>query len=623
MNELGRNDTCPCGSGKKYKHCCLAKPAPAKTSPRSSVTQDMQRALTLYLAGHLDQAEAICQTIAHTVPNHPEACHMLGLIALRMGNNDLATELIGRAIGAKPNFPDAHSNLGLALQLKGKLDEAAKSFRKALSLKPDFAEAHFHLGNLLRTQGKLDEAVKSYDKAIALNPLDARYRNSLGVSLYGLGRLDEAVKSYQAALSLDPDFADAHSNVGLALQEQGQLASAVDSCRKAISLKPDFAAAHNNLGIALHSLGKHDEAIKSFEKAIALLPDFADAYMNIGHSLKAMGELNAAELCYLRGIELQPDRQDFLVNRSYLSMLKGDFTGWEGYEYRALPKRAFTQAKWDGSDIHDKTILVWGEQGVGDELLYASLIPDISGAAGGCVYECDPRLMSLFARSFPKVEFIPKRDPPHLRTAGNDIAWQCPAGSLARWFRPRLESFPAHDGYLKAAPERIAYWKDRLDALGPGIKVGISWRTGNLTSDRAKYCTSLDQWGPIFKARGAVFVNLQYDECRAELEEAEAAFGITIHSWNDLNLKNELDDVAALTSALDLVISAPTAVAMMSGALGVPVWMMFVKNGDWKILGTDYYPWFPSMKVFYRDWNEDWDGVIDAVASELSLIAAP
>jgi len=559
-----------------------------------SVSVSLQTALEHHLAGRLPQAEAIYKQILREEPNHPDALHRSGLIAYQTGECGAAVDLFDKAIRENTYNPHYFNDLGAALQAQGKFDEAADNYRKALSLKPDYAEAHNNLGVMLKERGNLDEAVACYHKAISFKPDFAEAYNNLGNTLQDQDKVSEAIDSFQSAISLKPDYAEAFSNLGNALQDQGKLDEAIDSFQKALSFKPDFAEAHNNLGGGLRKQGRLSEALACYHKSLSLKPDFADANYSLGT------------------LHLHTDNLS---------------SGWEKYEYRwhkkinPISPRPFPYRWWQGEEIWDKTILVWGEQGVGDELRYASFMLDLPSLAKHCILECEPRLISLFARSFPSVEVIPKSDPPHPRTTCKDIAIQSPVASLARWLRPNLNSFPKHNGYLRVDPKRTEYWQNRIAALGYGLKVGISWRSSRMTSGRNMSHTQIEQWKPIFRVPGVTFVNLQYGECREELERAEQRFGIPIHHWDDIDLKNDLDEVASLTMALDLVISSPSAVTDMPGALGKPVWMMDMRYAHWDDLGQNYSPWYPSMRLFYRDWNDDWTNVIATVAQELELIS--
>jgi hypothetical protein len=405
--------------------------------------------------------------------------------------------------------------------------------------------------------------------------------------------LDKAIQCFEKVVELKPLSSEAHNNLGTALAAKNELDKATLCYREAIRLNTNDPIPYNNMAQALIKEGKIAEAIAYFRSSLQLDIMFSGAHLNLSLALLSAGNLSE---------------------------------GWQEYEWRwqakdfPSVKRDFPQPRWQGEDITGKTILVWAEQGVGDEILFASMLPDITARAGHCIIECEPRLVALFARSFPDTEVVPRSNPPYPRTAQPDIQFQIPMGSLAQWFRNSLDSFPDHQGYLVAAPKRAAYWKNRLAELGSGKKVGICWRSMVKNVSRNRHYTQLDQWWPILHVPGIVFVNLQYDDCKTELAAAEQQFGIRIHAFDEIDLKNNLDEAAALTDALDLVISAPTAVAAMAGALGVPTWKIIAKGGNWPTLGTDRMPWHPSMRLFLRAWKDSWEGPIEEIARELQRI---
>jgi len=611
--------------------------------------------VTLNDQGRLSEAEASYRRALELKPDFAGAHNNLGNTLKEQGRFSEAETSYRRALEVKPDLVEAHSNLGATFEAQGRLLEAETSYRRALAIKPDYAEAYSNLGNILKEQGRLAEAEASYRQALELNPDCAEVLYNLGITFKEQDRLSEAEACYRRALELKPDYAEAHNNLGNALREQKRLAEAEASFRQALEFKPDYADAYSNLGITLQEQNRYSEAEASFRKALELDPDLAEAYSNLGIALKDLGQLDDAVACYRRALEVKPDYAEVYSNLgdtlqafgqsdsavesyqralelqpdnakthynlgfAYLSLGKLR-DGWDKYEGRwrvSCVKRPFPCPWWDGSDLTGKTILVWGEQGVGDEILFASMLPDVIQAAGHCVVECDLRLVALFARSFPQAEIVPRSNPPHPRLSQPDIQLQCPMGSLPRWLRPSPESFPQHHGYLKADPERVAFWKQRLDALGSAPKVGVSWRSKLKNIKRDIHYTELPQWGPILTAPGSVFVNLQYDDCRAELEAVREQFGVEIYAWDDIDLMNDLDEAAALTCALDLVISANTSVFSMTGALGKPVWLLNLKN-DWATLGTDAMPWFPDTRLFVKgNAQNNWDAVIDDIAEAL------
>ncbi len=182
MKKTGRNDPCPCGSGKKYKHCCSGKTTPqtAITQPAEvSIPAALKSALEHHHAGRLPEAEAVYQQVLSVDPNNAEALHLSGVIAHQRGINDSAVTLINKAITINPTEPRYYSNLGSALGGQGKLDDAVASYRQALSMNPNFADAHYNLGSLLQAHGQLDKAADCFREAIRLDPKKYKHAQHL------------------------------------------------------------------------------------------------------------------------------------------------------------------------------------------------------------------------------------------------------------------------------------------------------------------------------------------------------------------------------------------------------------------------------------------------------------
>jgi tetratricopeptide (TPR) repeat protein/SAM-dependent methyltransferase len=316
MSKTGRNDPCPCGSGKKYKQCCmqLDRVQTAEVRPEEvSIPEAFQTALEHHRAGRLPQAEAIYLQILQIVPNHKDAIYLRALIAHQVGRHDLAVELLNKVINANPSNPDYYNQLGIVFKDQGKLDRAIVCYQKALSIKPDFAEAHNNLGNALTDHGELSEAVASYKMALLIKPNYVEAYSNIGTALQEQGKLDEAVANYQSALSLEPGHAGAHFNLGNARKSQGKLDEAIASYQKALSLNPDFAQAHDALGIVLLDQGRADEAATSCRKAVSLKPDHAAAHNNLGNALTVLGQVDAALASYQRALALE-DAPEFKTN---------------------------------------------------------------------------------------------------------------------------------------------------------------------------------------------------------------------------------------------------------------------------------------------------------------------
>lgn len=583
-----RNDPCPCGSGKKYKHCCFQKlAAPVKTPSTAPKQSQIKQLVALFDAKRFAELEGIALQLVESHPNSGLVWKILGATLLSLKKEALP-ELI-KAVELLPNDEESLVHLGVALIAKERYAEAIAHLSKAVKIKPDYADAHARLGLAYHFIERYAEALAHLEKALSIDPQVASVHNNLGMLLTTTGRLDEAVTHLRRAIEIDPQRVSAHKNLGNALQFLGDLEGAVECGYQALAIRPADVNALINLGNALQKLCRHHEAIQ----------------------------------CYEIALELDPNNEIVINNRSYSMLSIGRLAdGWADYDYRPslLKMRHATLAHWAGEDLTGKSIVLWREQGLGDELMFASMYGEVIERAARCVIECHPKLLPLFARTFPRAQVVLKTTPPH-PAALDAMDYQCAAGSLARWLRPSLQSFPEREGYLTPNPERVQYWQDRFAEIGPGPKIGFCWRSMKNHGSRMLHYTTLDLWGPIFTIPGMHFVNLQYDKCDEELDAARQQFGIPLHAFQEVDLLNDLDEAAALTQALDLVISAGTATSVMAAALGVPTWLIEHSKG-WTMLGADYMPWFPTQRNFCRKWNQPWNEVIADIAQLLESALA-
>ena len=349
MKKIERNAPCPCGSGKKYKQCCLKRDealAASRRAETAAVSNALKAALEHYHAGRLLQAEAIYQQVLQADPHHPEALHFLGVIALHRGRNEIAIELIGKALLFKPDYAEAHNNLGLVLKDQGMLVEAVEHYQQALSIKPNFAEAHNNLGIALKDQGQLDKAVWHYHEALSIKPDFALAHSNFGFALQAQGKLDEAVEQCCKAIALKPDFAEAHANLGSALQKQGKLAETVEHYRKALSLKPDFTEAHSNLGVVLQAQGKLDEAVGHYYQALSINPNYAEAHNNLALALQAEGKLDEALESYHKALSINQNYVEAYNNQGNTFKDQGRLNeAIESYHRAILLKPDYVEAR--------------------------------------------------------------------------------------------------------------------------------------------------------------------------------------------------------------------------------------------------------------------------------------
>jgi protein O-GlcNAc transferase len=307
---------------KKKRRSPIARPkglpAIKPTHPNAAAQANiakLQTALALHQQGLLDQAEALYKEILQSQPHHPDALHLLGVIAYQSGNLLQAVNLIGAAIAVNPNNAGACNNHGNALYGLKRLDEALASYDQAIRLDPGYAKAHNNRGNALYDLKRLDEALASYGQAIRLDPDSAEAYNNRGDALKNLKRLDEALASYDRAIQLDSGSAEAFNNRGNALLALKRLDEALASYDQAITLKPDYAEAINNRGNALLDLKRQGEALASFEQAIMIKPGYAEACNNRGNALYELQRQEEALASYEQAIVLKPDYAEAYYNR--------------------------------------------------------------------------------------------------------------------------------------------------------------------------------------------------------------------------------------------------------------------------------------------------------------------
>jgi tetratricopeptide (TPR) repeat protein len=570
----------------------------------------------------LDEALASFERAAELGPrvaivqlNLADALHGAGRI-------EAAAQACERAVLLAPDHADAHTRLGALRRSLGNHEGALHSLIRAIELRPASAEAHNTMGNVLLDLGDGAAAEGSYRRALELEPGSRGARYNLGCLLHSAGRFDEARESFAAVVAIAPRFVDAHVRLALACTELARLEEAAEHFGHAVALAPELADARIGLGNVLRLLGRPEAAAASYRAAIALDPEGVEGYCNLAKVLFDEGRLEESIAESRRALAIQPDLAEAHWNLAQTHLARGEFTaGWREYEYRLLrhsaAELAFPQPPWQGDALAGRTIFVTAEQGVGDEIMFASCLPDVARSAGRCVVECDARLVPLFERSFPGVLAIarlaaPGDYPPGAPPADCRIA----IGSLPGFYRPDLSSFPQRIGYLVPDPEKVASWRERLAALGSGPRVGISWRGGKEALVRRARTIPLSRWKRLAEIEGVSLINLQYGDCAAEIAAARGA-GLEVHDRDDVDPLAELDDFAALVAALDLVLSVDNATVHLAGALGVPTWVLLPYTADWRWMeGRENSPWYPALRLFRQPHPGDWDAVFERVVAE-------
>ncbi len=450
--------------------------------------------------------------------------------------------------------------------------------------------------------------------------------HGMGVLARDMERYEVGVELMRRALLRDPRSPAIHSNLGTALEQWGRLDDAVTVYKAGIKLSSKDWILYNNLGSCYARMGRRVPALQAFQKAIGFGGNTAELLTNYAATLADTGDFEKAEPFFKRALELDPTPSALQFAYGAQLQKQGRWRdGWHFYERRFLKStwsvrpRYFPQPFWDGSGAAGKSLLLWAEQGIGDEIRFAGMIPDVIAAGARVTIECAPKLAPLFARSFPDATVQPAPFEA-AESGGVEFDGQIPFGSLGRIYRAEAAAFPRTPGYLKPDPVRAEAFKENLLALGPGLKVGICWRSGLSGAFRNDYYTAVRELGPMLKVPGVRFVNLQYDVRDEEIEEARSRFGIEIHRCEGLDLRDDLDGAAAFSSNLDLVVSAATSVSCMAGALGVPTLEFRPTPIADGFLIDGYCPWFPSLRYIHKKASDPWSVVFRKIAAELTAL---
>ena len=492
--------------------------------------------------------------------------------------------------------------------------------------------------------GQLGQALLAYEAALKLLPNETDVAHDLGRLAQQMGYLEIAEKLLLKYLAADPGHIEATNNLACVQRDQKRYGDAVETLRALLGVEPESPVLWNTLGTVLSDQGDMATALTFFEEALRHNPAFAKARYNranarqpLGDTPGALEDIEAA----LPGAENPFERAMMSMARAMLLMTLGRIPeGFEAYEIRLDPhlpeamRVAVDAPRWDpkAEDIRGKRLLIVGEQGIADEMVFGTCIGDAIEAVGpgGQVYVAvEPRLIGLFQRAFPaavvgghkavKLEGRITRYVPFAEELEGGVDTWIPMASLLAVYRPSIDAFPERRGYLVPEADKVAHWRAELEKLGPGFKVGLHWKSLVLSGSRARYFSSFERWAPVLTTPGAVMVNLQCGDVSEDLAAAEAA-GVSI--WTPpIDLRNDLEDVAALSAALDLVIGPGIAGTNLAAAVGANAWMITAPD-DWHYLATQKYPFYPHLRFFRRDSFADWEGAIGRIRTALDEAVA-
>ena len=593
------------------------------SNQRSKPIQDMLKSLlVLYQNKEYVNAENLALSIIEKYPNNKHAWKILAGVFEQTNRVPDSLKANQKALKIDPHDPEIYLCLGNNFNHQEKLNDAELNYKKAIELNPNYLQAFYNLGLILKKMQRFEESVSYFKKLINLKPDFVKGYNYLSVVLIDLKEFDEASVNLKKAIALKPDYHEAFFNLGVALRGVGLREQASDALKKAIDLKPDYIRAYNLLGVTLAGLGQYEDAIENYKKAISIDPSYVEAYNNLANTFKELGRFEETSENYKKAVDIKPDYAEAYKNWGLASMLNYDFEkAFELMEWRLqleeknyIPLKT-SKPRWDG--FTKNKVFVWKEQGIGDHIMFSSMISELHAIVEKVIVECDPRLLPLFQRSFSnEIKFITDRD----EISEDDYDCHLPIGSLAFHFRKTLNDFEVTSkGWLQADPERVQSIRQNFMKSQSEKIVGLSWNTKSITGQASSRKIKLDVLLMPLKELGYKFVNLQYGDVSEEISNLKLNHGIDVIEIPDLDLFNDIDGLAATIAACDYVISIANLNPHLAGALNVNTNLLLPYAADerWGYKKNKSY-WYNSISIYRQKKPENWKQPLSELVSDLS-----
>ena len=572
--------------------------------------------------GQFDQAVAAFLKVIEIKPDYVQAYNNLGTTYSKIGEVDLAIEAYESALSINPNYTEALNNLGQLFTKIGDVNKGVKLYQKAISIDPNMHTAYYNLGIALSELKEWEQSVDAFNMAVAVNPKFAEAYNDLGITLKKINKINDAIVSYNNALALKPYFVDAHNNLGVALNDAGEYKAALSSLETAIALDPSYVPAYNNVGTILQENNEYLEALQFYRKALEINPNYADAHYNLGATFKDLGRYQEALDAYGSAITVKPDYAEAYNNLGRLYWLMHDFTrAFELMEWRwhadgqSIGKKLESiHPTWSGEEGAE--VFVWKEQGIGDEIMFGSMLSEINKKSKKLIVECDKRLIPLYERSFSRdIRFIDDR----YKLSDFDYDCQIAIGSLPKHFRHKLEDFSTvSPGWLEADLDRTKALREKLQAQTKDKIIGISWFTKSAGELSHKRNIPLELLAEYLKRVPGKYVSLQYGDTAEEILEVKNQVNFELNTVDEIDLYNDIDGLAALISACDTVISIDNLTVHLAGALGVDTRALLpeVPEERWGITGSANY-WYDHLTLYRKDKKNGWEQQLECLTQDL------
>ena len=562
------------------------------------------------------QAENLLLRVLQIEPKNLPALEILGLSKAQRGNYSDAINYLKKAVKINSQNPSTLFNLAKALADNGNYLESTAFFEKSLQLNRKDLSCLVSYAMTLEHLKKFDKALAIYNEILSNNKNLSEIWVQKALCHKLLHEYTFALDACTQAIEIKADYPEAYIGKGNILMELEEYEKAVFEYERAISIRPNYAEAYSNLGVALEKLARFEDALRNLEEALKLNPSYVGSYLNASRVVKALGDSNAAFTLLEKAIAIDPLCAEAHYEMGSIALKKMSFDlGWEKYEWRwilpDLPKQEMpNKPLWTGGGSKNR-LLIWGEQGIGDQILFSSVFKELEGLDKKIIISLNKKLIPIYKRTFPQFEFRDVADSVSI----NEFDEHIPIGSLAKHFRKNVQDFKkVNFPYLADDSSRTTQLRDQLHRPKKMI-CGLACNSTNkmLASDKNFPISMLS---PFFQLEQFQYLNLQYGDVGEELLELGRVNNTQVHHFPDIDLFDDLDSVLSLVNACDLVLSSSNTIAHLAGALGKQTILIAPyetgKFWYWHEI-NQHSLWYPSIRVFTQKKQGDWSGVMSEV----------
>jgi len=593
----------------------FAMPKNSQKIQEKKYQSQLNQAVFLQQSGNIDEAEEIYLGMLNKNPKNVDIIFLLGVVAIQKKDWLKAVNLINNAINLNPENSKFYYHRALVNYEIGNLKESIIDYNFAIDKNPAYIEAYLNRGAVEQRMQYYEAAIQSYNSVIDLNPgYVAAYLNR-SEALFKLLRFQESIVSCDIAITLKPDFAEAYFNKGNALQALKIYDGAVESYQIAVKFNPQYIKAIINMGVCELRLKKYETAQLNFQLALQINPEYPEAHLNLGGLFRELRLFDSARASLDNAIVVRPGYAEAYFNKSLIDLAVGNFdSGWPLYEWRwkseetpLIPLR--TSKPPFNANLAGRRVLIWAEQGVGDEIMFASLLNRFRHLCQKLLVAVDHRLIELFRRSFKDIEFYDKA----LSVPEDLYDEHLAMGGMCQYLSPSTPDFnSAAPAYLQADVSRSKDIRASLGIDSTTRLCGISWRTSNQKFSSRNL--ELKRLLAALEAPDIKFVSLQYGETQKEIDDIATDLGIKVLTCKDVDNFHDIDGLAAIINACDLVVSIDNTTVHLGGALGKPVNILLPFDSDWRWMteGDKSY-WYSSVRLYRQGSDWDWTPLLEQV----------